>query len=81
VAALQSEEDGFAEFRNRWERPLLHAVFTAHPTFLLSPAESDAVAEAALAHPDKGVEELARKFLHELAEEGDPYAVEILRRV
>ena len=39
------------------------------------------VAEAALAHPDKGVEELARKFLHELAEEGDPYAVEILRRV
>ena len=39
------------------------------------------VAEAALAHPDKGVGELARKFLHELAEEGDPYAVEILRRV
>jgi len=39
------------------------------------------VAEAAMAHPDKGVQELARKFLHELAEEGDPYAVEILRRV
>lgn len=49
VAALQSEEDGLSEFRRRWERPLLHAVFTAHPTFLLSPAESDAVAEAALA--------------------------------
>ena len=49
VAALLNEEDGFAEFRRRWERPLLHAVFTAHPTFLLSPAEADAVAEAALA--------------------------------
>jgi phosphoenolpyruvate carboxylase len=49
VAALLNEEDGFAEFRRRWERPLLHAVFTAHPTFLLSPAESDAVAKAALA--------------------------------
>ena len=39
------------------------------------------VAEAALAHPDNGVGELARRFLHELAEEGDPYAAEILRRV
>ena len=39
------------------------------------------VAEAALAHLDNGVGELARKFLHELAEEGDPYAAEILRRV
>jgi phosphoenolpyruvate carboxylase len=26
----------FAGFRARWERPFLHAVFTAHPTFLLS---------------------------------------------
>ncbi|WP_072378917.1 phosphoenolpyruvate carboxylase [Novosphingobium sp. NDB2Meth1] len=49
LSALLNEEDGFSEFRKRWERPLLHAVFTAHPTFLLSPAESDAVAEAALA--------------------------------
>ena len=49
IAALLNEEDGFAEFRSRWERPLLHGVFTAHPTFLLSPAEADAVAEAALA--------------------------------
>jgi phosphoenolpyruvate carboxylase len=37
----------FSAFRARWERPLLHAVFTAHPTFLLSPAESASVAEAA----------------------------------
>lgn len=49
IAALLNEEDSFAEFRARWERPLLHGVFTAHPTFLLSPAEADAVAEAALA--------------------------------
>lgn len=49
IAALNPEEDGFGEFRARWERPLLHTVFTAHPTFLLSPAESDAVATAALA--------------------------------
>jgi hypothetical protein len=39
------------------------------------------VAEAALSHPDQGVGQLARQFLHELAEEGDPYAAEILRRV
>jgi phosphoenolpyruvate carboxylase len=39
----------FESFRARWERPLLHAVFTAHPTFLLAPAEADAVAAAAAA--------------------------------
>ena len=39
------------------------------------------VAEVALSHPDHGVGQLARNFLHELAEEGDPYAAEILRRV
>jgi phosphoenolpyruvate carboxylase len=49
VAALLNEEDSFSEFRARWEKPLLHAVFTAHPTFLLNPAQADAVASAALA--------------------------------
>jgi len=49
IAALLNEEDSFGEFRRRWEKPLLHAVFTAHPTFLLSPLEADSVAEAALA--------------------------------
>jgi len=49
VAALLDEEDGFGQFRVRWEKPLLHAVFTAHPTFLLNPAQADAVATAALA--------------------------------
>ncbi len=37
----------FTTFRARWERPLLHAVFTAHPTFLLTPDQSDAVARSA----------------------------------
>ncbi|MCW1381472.1 phosphoenolpyruvate carboxylase [Novosphingobium sp. KCTC 2891] len=49
ITALLHEEDGFSEFRTRWEKPLLHAVFTAHPTFLLTPVQSDAVATAALA--------------------------------
>ncbi|WP_295525105.1 phosphoenolpyruvate carboxylase [Novosphingobium sp. Chol11] len=49
IGALLNEEDSFGEFRRRWEKPLLHAVFTAHPTFLLSPLEADSVAEAALA--------------------------------
>ena len=49
VVALLNEEDGFAQFCERWQRPLLHAVFTAHPTFLLNPGDADAVASAALA--------------------------------
>jgi len=40
-------EPDFERFRARWEHPLLHAVFTAHPTFLLTPAQSEAVARAA----------------------------------
>ena len=48
IVALLQEEDGFSEFRRRWERPMLHAVFTAHPTFLLTPGDADAVASAAL---------------------------------
>ena len=42
-------EDDFELFAARWSRPLLHAVFTAHPTFLLAPAQSAAVAAAASA--------------------------------
>ena len=46
-SALDTEPDAFATFRARWERPQLHCVFTAHPTFLLTPAQSEAVARAA----------------------------------
>jgi phosphoenolpyruvate carboxylase len=37
----------FATFRASWEAPQLHAVFTAHPTFLLAPEEAAAVAATA----------------------------------
>ncbi|MFM7378621.1 MAG: phosphoenolpyruvate carboxylase [Erythrobacter sp.] len=43
------DAEDFAAFAARWENPQLHAVFTAHPTFLLSPAQSEAVATAASA--------------------------------
>jgi phosphoenolpyruvate carboxylase len=49
AAALADEGEDFAAFAARWERPQLHAVFTAHPTFLLTPAQADAVAVAASA--------------------------------
>ena len=39
--------DDFDAFRRRWETPFLHTVFTAHPTFLLTPDQSAAVAKAA----------------------------------
>ncbi|HEU4819902.1 MAG TPA: phosphoenolpyruvate carboxylase [Qipengyuania sp.] len=38
----------YAAFKARWERPSLHAVFTAHPTFLLSEDEYRAIAGKAL---------------------------------
>jgi len=41
------DSEDFGEFAARWSRPLFHAVFTAHPTFLLTPAQADAVAAAA----------------------------------
>jgi phosphoenolpyruvate carboxylase len=47
AAPLAGEDDEFEAFRARWEHPQLHAVFTAHPTFLLAPAQAAAVAAAA----------------------------------
>ncbi len=46
---MTQEAQDFAAFRARWERPQIHAVFTAHPTFLLTEAQSAAVAAAASA--------------------------------
>ncbi len=45
--AIAGTAGDFAEFERRWSQPLFHIVFTAHPTFLLSPAQGDAVAAAA----------------------------------
>ncbi len=46
LAALADAPD-FATFAARWCHPLLHVVFTAHPTFLLTERQSEAVASAA----------------------------------
>ncbi len=43
----KAQADDFESFAARWSQPVLHSVFTAHPTFLLSAVQSDAVAEAA----------------------------------
>lgn len=39
------------------------------------------VAEVALAHADQAARDLGRRFRHELAQEGDPFAVENLRKI
>jgi phosphoenolpyruvate carboxylase len=46
LQALAEDED-FAAFAAKWQRPLAHVVFTAHPTFLLSQAQSAAIAASA----------------------------------
>ncbi|MFC3175263.1 phosphoenolpyruvate carboxylase [Novosphingobium bradum] len=48
LAGLAQTSD-FAEFAARWQRPFVHVVFTAHPTFLLSRAQGQAVVAAASA--------------------------------
>lgn len=52
VLARHPEQEDFAAYRARWEQPGLHAVFTAHPTFLLTPAQSEAVARSASSDDD-----------------------------
>lgn len=39
------------------------------------------VAEAALSHPSTAVRDLGMRFLHELADEGNPFAADILRKL
>ena len=46
-AAAEPTPD-FAAFKTRWESPSLHAVFTGHPTFLLSEGEYETIARRAL---------------------------------
>ncbi|GAA4050989.1 phosphoenolpyruvate carboxylase [Parerythrobacter jejuensis] len=36
----------FGAFREHWEQPRLHTVFTAHPTFLLTPDQATSLASA-----------------------------------
>jgi phosphoenolpyruvate carboxylase len=42
-----ADEEDFAAFAARWQRPAAHIVFTAHPTFLLTKAQTEAVATSA----------------------------------
>ena len=42
-----ADEEDFTAFAARWQRPLGHVVFTAHPTFLLTKAQTAAVAASA----------------------------------
>ncbi|OCC25674.1 phosphoenolpyruvate carboxylase [Croceicoccus estronivorus] len=53
---LDNEPSDFSAFRARWESPQLHCVFTAHPTFLLAPEQTRAVAAAASSEGDIGPE-------------------------
>jgi phosphoenolpyruvate carboxylase len=46
LAAIAVAPD-FASFAARWRQPLAHVVFTAHPTFLLTKRQTEAVAQAA----------------------------------
>ena len=48
IAAIASADD-FAAFAAKWRQPLVHVVFTGHPTFLLTAAQSVAVAASAAA--------------------------------
>ncbi|MFN4113212.1 MAG: phosphoenolpyruvate carboxylase [Sphingomonadaceae bacterium] len=48
-ATLPVPDPDFETFCAHWQHPQIHAVFTAHPTFLLTPGQGDAVAQAACA--------------------------------
>ena len=47
LAENMAKTGDLAQYIARWSRPLLHVVFTGHPTFLLSTDEGDAIAQAA----------------------------------
>ncbi|MEO7247114.1 MAG: phosphoenolpyruvate carboxylase, partial [Novosphingobium sp.] len=47
LVTAQAGDSDFEAFAARWHKPFAHVVFTAHPTFLLSRAQSAAVAAGA----------------------------------
>ena len=47
LGELVEASGDFEDYAARWQRPALHAVFTAHPTFLLTADQTDAIAAAA----------------------------------
>jgi len=80
--ATLADDDGmdFDAFREAWSHPRMHAVFTAHPTFLLTPAQSDAVAAGALtgttppSDEKAEVPEITLRYEHERAMEAMAHA-------
>lgn len=52
---LASAAGSFDELARRWSSPVQHVVFTAHPTFLLTPTQSDAVAASASSGDASGI--------------------------
>ena len=47
LTELANHAEDFAAFAAKWQHPLVHVVFTGHPTFLLTKAQSSAVAASA----------------------------------
>ena len=75
-ALADANGDDFDAFREAWSHPRMHAVFTAHPTFLLTPAQSAAVAQGALSGEtppsDKSAEAPERKKITQRARDKRP---------
>ena len=72
MAGFCTGASDFEAFRERWSHPQLHVVFTAHPTFLLTPAQTDVVAEAAsggnaVAPVEAGRPEITLRYEHSRA--------------
>jgi phosphoenolpyruvate carboxylase len=71
----------FTAFKARWEAPLLHVVFTAHPTFLLTPDEYAAVAEAAVSGTPVAIAPVETRPSPSLVEEHEAVLAAITRAI
>lgn len=76
-----SATGNFVAFKARWEAPLLHVVFTAHPTFLLRPDEYAAVAEAAVSGAPVAIAPVEIRHSPSLVEEHEEVLAAITRAI
>ncbi|WP_017667548.1 phosphoenolpyruvate carboxylase [Sandarakinorhabdus sp. AAP62] len=84
IAAFRAQVEAsatgdFAAFKARWEAPLLHVVFTAHPTFLLTSDEYTAVAQAAVSGAPVAVAPVETRPSPSLLEEHEAVLAAITR--
>lgn len=85
IAAFRAEVEAsaaagdFAAFAARWSNPVMHVVFTAHPTFLLTPAEYGAVARAAVDGTPVAIAPVAARPSPTLVEEHEAVLAAITR--